>query len=98
MPTKHLCVLIQVRILMRLVLFKPSLFSYLVLLLRILFVICLCHTAISVSYSLDDTCWDWAEALALLYVMFSRVLALFHMLSWVRCGLYICYLGSMIIG
>ena len=39
------------------------------------FVFCLCHTALSVSCSLVVvTCWEMADLLALLYVMFSCVL------------------------
>ena len=42
-----------------------------------IFVFCLCHTAMSVSFSLDDNCWEKAEVLALLYVMFSCVFVTF---------------------
>ena len=39
--------------------------------------ICLCHTAMSVSCSLKATCWEMADLLALLYVMFSCVFVTF---------------------
>ena len=35
-----------------------------------IFVICLCHTAMSVSCILDDTYWEKADVLAFLYVVF----------------------------
>ena len=57
-----------------------------VLLLWILFGICLCHTAMSVSCSLMVTHWERADLLALLCVMFPCVLSLSHTVSWVRCG------------
>ena len=61
--------------------FKPSLFSYRQFQgsasVVFLFVICLCHTTMSVSYSLDDTCWEKANVLAYLYVMFYLVFVTF---------------------
>ena len=33
--------------------------------------VCLCHTVISLSCSLEVTCWERADLLAFLYVMFS---------------------------
>ena len=50
-----------------------------VLLLWISFVICvcLCHTVLSVSCSLVVTCWERADLLALLYVIFSCVFVTF---------------------
>ena len=46
-----------------------------------------CHTVLSVSCSLVVTCKERAGLLALLYVMFSCVLLLSHMVSLVRCGI-----------
>ena len=42
------------------------------------------RTALSVPCSLVVTCWERANLLALLYVMFSCVLSLSHTVSWVR--------------
>ena len=87
MQTKHLCVLIHIRIRVRLVprnyswhssnFFTDS--SRAVLLLWTIFVIyiCLCHTVVSVSYSLEITCWERADLLALLHVLFSCVFVTF---------------------
>ena len=98
MQTKHQCVLIHMIGIkgefgtVKLVIKPSSNFltdrSKAVLFLWILFVICicLCHTAISVSCSLMVTCWERADLLALLCVMFSCVLSLSHNVSWVRCG------------
>ena len=63
--------------------FKPSSsfltdHSNVVLLLWILFVICVSyHTVLSVPYSLVVTCWERADLLALLYVMFSCLFDIF---------------------
>ena len=51
-----------------------------------LFMFCVCHVFMSVHCSLVVTCWERADLLALLYVMFYCVLSLSHMVSWVRCG------------
>ena len=55
------------------------------LLLWILFVICVsCHTVLSVPCSLVVTCWERDDILTLLnHVMFSCVLSLSHIVSWV---------------
>ena len=75
-PTKHLCVLVHIKIYgagwCRL-----SNRSKAVLLLWILFVSCLCNTAMSVSCILDDTYWERADFLAFLYVVFSCVFVTF---------------------
>ena len=62
--------------------------SKVVLLLKILFVVCIClyHTVMSVYCSLEVTCWERADLLALLFVMLSCVLSFSHTMSWVRCG------------
>ena len=67
-------------------------YSKAMLLLWILFVfhVCLCHAIFSVSCSLVVVCWERADPLALLCVMFSCVLSLVHMVSWVRCGTKKC--------
>ena len=46
----------------------------------LLFVVCVClgHTVLSVSCSLVVTCWEIADLLALLYVMFSCVFDTFR--------------------
>ena len=41
---------------------------------------------LSVSCSLLVTCWERANLLAFMYVMFSFVLSLYHTVSRVRCG------------
>ena len=48
--------------------------------------VCLCHTVMSVSCSLVVTCWERADLLVLMYVMFSCVLSLSHTVSWVGWG------------
>ena len=45
-----------------------------------------CHTVLSVPCSLVVTCWERADLLALLYVMFLVFLSLSDIVSWVRCG------------
>ena len=45
----------------------------------LLFVFRGCHAALSVTCSLVVTCWERADLLTLLYVMFSGALSLFHM-------------------
>ena len=47
--------------------------------------VCVCQ-ALSVHCTLVVTCWERANLLALLYVMFSCVLSLSHVVSWVKCG------------
>ena len=50
-----------------------------VLLLWILFIICVsCHTVLSAPCSLVVTCWERADLLALLYVIFSCVFVTFQ--------------------
>ena len=41
---------------------------------------------LSIHCSLVVTCWERADLLALLYVMFYCVLSLSHVVSCVRCG------------
>ena len=50
-----------------------------------------CHAVLSVHCSLVVTYWERANLLALLYVMFSFVLSLSHVVSVVRYG--ICLYG-----
>ena len=47
------------------------------------FVFHVCHAVSSVPCSLVVTCWEISDLLALLYVIFSCVLSLSHMVSWV---------------
>ena len=54
--------------------------------LSFVFRVCRCLTALSVYCSHVVTCWERADLLALLCVMFSCVLLLYHMVSGVRCG------------
>ena len=54
----------------------------------LLFVFCVCLSSVwSVPCSLVVTYWEMAELLAVLYVMFFVFFTLFHMVSWVRCGI-----------
>ena len=46
----------------------------------------ICHTFLSVHCSAVVTCWERAGLLALLYVMFSCVYELSHVVSWIMCG------------
>ena len=50
-----------------------------------LFVFNACHAALAIPFSLVVTCWERDGLLDLLYVMFSCVLSLSHMVYWVRC-------------
>ena len=43
----------------------------------------------SVPFCLVDTCWEKVDLLDHLYVMFSCVLSPSHMVSWVRCGIWL---------
>ena len=82
MQTKHLCVLIHIRIICEVSTmkqFKPSSNfltgrSKVVLLLWICFVICvcLCHTDMSVSCSRVATCWERADLGSLVCDVFLR--------------------------
>ena len=47
---------------------------------------CLYYTIVSVPCSLVITCWERADLLALLCMMFPYVLSLSQMVSRVRCG------------
>ena len=49
----------------------------------LLFMLRVCHAFLSVYCSLVVTCWERANLLALLCVMF---LSLSHVVSWVKCG------------
>ena len=94
MRTKHLCVMVHIRNKGEVKnMSKPSSnfltdYSKAMPLLWILFVfhVCLCHAIFSVPCSLVVVCLERAHPLALLWVMFSCVLSLSHMVSWVRCG------------
>ena len=44
-----------------------------------MFHVCLSYAVMSVPCSLEITCWESADLLALLFVMFSCVLSLSHM-------------------
>ena len=46
-----------------------------------------CNAVLSVPGNLVITCWERADLLALLCVMFSCVLFPSHMVSWVRCDI-----------
>ena len=101
MQSKHLSVLFTSYIRVRLVpsnMFKPSSNfltdrSKAVLLLLIFFVICVSyHTVLPVHGNLVITCWERADLLTLLYVMFSCVFITFpdgvlgqvwYMIVWV---------------
>ena len=48
-----------------------------ILLLFVLLCLCLCHTVLSVSCSIGVACWERADLLALLYVMFSLCFVIF---------------------
>ena len=52
-----------------------------------LFVFHVCHAGMSGPLSRVVSCWERADLLAFLYVMFSCVLLLSHMMSWVRYGI-----------
>ena len=86
MQTKHLFVLIHIRNKGKVGTIKQVklLFTYrskAVLLLWIIFVIYdLCHAVLPVHYSLVVTCWERANLLALLYVVFSS--AFYHSPMW----------------
>ena len=49
-------------------------------------VLFVCFTVLSVPCSLVVTCWERAVLLDLLYVTFSCVLSLFHIVFSIRCG------------
>ena len=93
MRTKHPFVLIYIRNKVRLVpskVFKPSSIFFYRLFQGDAFVdpfCCLCfvnvcHAVLSVPYSLLVNCWERADLLALLYIMFSCVCVTSHMVSW----------------
>ena len=52
-----------------------------------LFMFYVCNAVLSVHYNIMVICWEMANLLALLYVIFSCVLSLSHVVSWVRCGI-----------
>ena len=93
MRTKHQCVLIHSRIKGKvgtLNMFKPisnyfTDHSKAVLLLLLVF--CDFYTVLSVPFSFVFTCWERTDILALLCVIFSFVLSLSYVVSWVRCGI-----------
>ena len=90
MRTKHLCVLIHIRIkgeVGTVKLFYPSSnfltgHSKVVLLSWIFFF----HIVLSLSCNLVVTCWERADLLAVMYVTVSCVLSLSHTVYCVRCG------------
>ena len=57
--------------------------------LLFMFYVCLYYTILSVPCSLFVTCWERADPLALLCVMFSCVLSLSHMVSRARFGTWL---------
>ena len=98
MQTKHLSAFIYIRNKVRFVpsnMFKPSINflidrSKTVLLFWIVFVVCVsCINYIVCSLQPCGHLLGKAGPLALLYVMFSCVLSLSHMVSWVRCGTWL---------
>ena len=52
----------------------------------LLFIFRVCHALLSVHFSLVVTCWEWADLLVLLCMVFCCVLTLFRVVTWVRCG------------
>ena len=60
--------------------------AMLLLWIFLLFMFCVYHVFMSVNCSLGVTCWERIGLCTLLYVMFSCVLSLSHIVSWVRCG------------
>ena len=91
MQTKHLCVLIDIRIKGEVGIvehvYKPSGnfltdCSKAALLLWILFVICVCHTVLSVSCSLVVTSWEKADHLALIVCDVFLCFCHFHIILW----------------
>ena len=98
MRTKHLCALIHIRIKGRLatLIMSPPVKkitdrSKAVFLLWIIFIIYVSPLSVLFIYlsdpcSLLTACWERADLLALLCVMFPCVLPLSHMVSRVRCG------------
>ena len=99
MWTEHRCVLIPIRnkggtvtCLSPPVIFLPTVPRWCFFcgpFLLFVFCFCLCHTVLSVPCSLVVTCLERTDLLALLYIMFSCVLSLSHMVSWVRCGTWL---------
>ena len=87
--TKHLCILIHIRIkgeVGNIKMFMPSSIFLLTVprwcffcgsFLLIVFCVCLCYTVLSVPCSLVITCWERADLLTLLCVMFSCVFVTF---------------------
>ena len=84
MRTKHLCVLIHIRIKGELGTVKLNYLRHPVIFLLavsrryffcgsflLLFCVCLCHMVVSVSCSLVVICWERVDFLALIYVMLS---------------------------
>ena len=56
--------------------------------LFLLFVFSVCRALLYVHFSLVVTCWEQADLLALLYVMFSSIFVTFQCGVLVRCGTY----------
>ena len=50
------------------------------------YLFCVCHAFLSVQCSIVVTCWERANLLALLCVIFVVFLSLSHVVSWIRCG------------
>ena len=51
------------------------------------FVVCFCYTTLSVSCCLVVTCWEKADLLGLLCVMFFVFMSLSHMVLRIGCGI-----------
>ena len=80
--------------------FKPSSNQFLMTAARryffcgpfLLFVFHVCYVVLSVHCGLVVTCWERAEIMTLLFVMFSCVMSLFHMMSC--AGMVFDYIDS----
>ena len=53
-----------------------------------LFMSCVCHAFVSVHFYFVITCWERADLLAQ-FMIFCCVLSLSHVVSWVRCGIFV---------
>ena len=63
--------------------------AMLLLWIILLFHVCLCYAVLSVPCSIVITCWDRADLLALLCVVFLVFLSFSHAVFWVRCGTWL---------
>ena len=57
--------------------------------LLFMFHVCLCYAVVSVPYSLVITCWERADRLAPLCVVFPFVFVTTHIVSLVWCGTWL---------